>query len=363
MSETLPMVLTRGGYTALVRVLLDQDDLMVTDIQSEPVQVGRPSANQFYRVWLTAEGEIGRVRLAVILKVMPEPTWMETWNTELDAPAEIVTLESDLLTSLPAGIIEPNLASARAREGRPAWTISNDFVDQLGNPLAEAELKLALVRLAELHALHWEATPVLDFVYPWLTRQGAWLRDAAAVYHAALNDQPDETAAGRLLAMRQPDAGENLKRFMQRLPAEDRAALTGALADPSGLIQHLEAAPTTVCHGAAFADVAAVLDDQLILADWEAIQVAPSSWDVWTFLGSLNSPALSLDEAEAFYLDAVEMTVGAVDRASWQAAYRLAPVAAFILRDLPAAAAQPELDALLPRAAAAAGALRAAGLA
>ena len=68
------------------------------------------------------------------------------------------------------------------------------------------------------------------------------------------------------------------------------------------------------------------------------MQVAPSSWDVWTFWDSLRQPALTEADALGFYLDTLEQLVGPIDRAAWQASYRLAPVVAFLLRDLPQAA-------------------------
>ncbi|MCW5851989.1 MAG: hypothetical protein KIT87_18090 [Anaerolineae bacterium] len=340
--DSAPMVLSRGGYAALMRVLLEQDDLQVVDIQSEPVQVGAPSANRFYRLWLTAQGQAGQFEMTLILKVFPDLTWSEVWNPAMDGPAELVLLESDLLTSLPPGILDPTIASARAREGKPGWTMTTDFLAELGVSASDrwdaASLRLILLRLAELHALHWGALEVLDYVYPWLTRQAEWLHRAAALYSSILAEVVPDDPAGELLLDEQPQASAALRGLMARLTPADQAALSGFLADPDWLIERLRATPITVCHGAPhIGHLALVEESRVVLIEWEAMQVAPSSWDVWTFWDSLPQPALTEADALGFYLDTLEQLVGPIDRAAWQASYRLAPVVAFVLRDLPEA--------------------------
>ncbi len=341
--DTAPAVLSRGGYAALMRVLLEQDDLQVVDVQSEPVQVGPPSANRFYRLRLTGQGEAGLFEMTLILKVFPQLTWSEVWNPALDAPAELVLLESDLLTSLPPGVLDPTIASARAREGKPGWTMTTDFLAELDERAGDGwdadSLRLILLRLAELHALHWDALAVLDYVYPWLTRQADWLHRAAALYGATLGEVVPDDPAGGLLLDEQPQAPAALRGLFARLSPADRATLTEFLADPAWLIERLRAMPMTVCHGAPHVGhLALVEDSRVVLIEWQAMQVAPSSWDVWTFWDSLRHPALSEAEAVGFYLDTLEQLVGPVDRSAWQAAYRLAPAVAFLLRDLPQAA-------------------------
>lgn len=338
-----PMVISRAGYAALMRVLLEQDDLRVTDIDSQPVAVGGPSENRFYRVRLTAVGEEGEARMNVLLKVFPEPTWMETWNERLDGPTEVVALESDLLSSLPEGVIDPTIASARAREGKPAWTMASDVIADLGQAggidgMDSGELRLVLLRLAEWHALHWEAREVLDFVYPWLTRQAEWLTASADVYARALRNVAAADPAAARLAAAYPQAGVALRGLFAALSPEDRDTLTQLLNAPAALVERLAAVPVTVIHGAPTVDHMAVNDGQLVLVEWETLQVGPSSWDMWTFLTSLPESTLSTAEALDFYLQALEGIVGPVDRVAWQAAYRLAPVAAFVLWDLGQAA-------------------------
>lgn len=338
-----PMVISRAGYAALMRVLLEQDDLRVTDIDSQPVAVGGPSENRFYRVRLTAVGEEGEARMNVLLKVFPEPTWMETWNERLDGPTEVVALESDLLSSLPEGVIDPTIASARAREGKPAWTMASDVIADLGQAggidgMDSGELRLVLLRLAEWHALHWEAREVLDFVYPWLTRQAEWLTASADVYARALRNVAAADPAADRLAAAYPQAGVALRGLFAALSPEDRDTLTQLLNAPAALVERLAAVPVTVIHGAPTVDHMAVNDGQLVLVEWETLQVGPSSWDMWTFLTSLPESTLSTAEALDFYLQALEGIVGPVDRVAWQAAYRLTPVAAFVLWDLGQAA-------------------------
>ena len=341
--DTAPAVLSRGGYAALMRVMLEQEDLQVVDVQSEPVAVGPPSANRFYRLRLTGQGQAGQFEMTLILKVFPDLTWSEVWNPALDGPAELVLLESDLLTSLPSGVLDPTIASARAREGKPGWTMTTDFLAELGAATSDgweaASLRLILLRLAELHALHWDALAVLDYVYPWLTRQAEWLHRAAALYGATLAETVPDDPAGGLLLEEQPQAVATLRGLLARLSPSDQATLTEFLADPSWLIERLRATPITVCHGAPHVGHLALVEaSRVVLIEWQAMQVAPSSWDVWTFWDSLRQPALLEAEAVSFYLDTLEQLVGPIDRATWQAAYRLAPVVAFLLRDLPAVA-------------------------
>ncbi len=368
---TPPMVISRGGFAALMRVLLEQDDLQITDIQSESVAVGRPSANKFYRVRLTAVGEQGTAAMNVLLKVLPDATWIEAWNPRLDGPAELVALESDLLTSLPQSIVDPTLASARAREGKPAWTMASDVIADLGQgQLSTAAgsdaIRLILYRLAELHALHWDALPVLDFVYPWVTRQSEWLREAAALYAAALRGETPDTAPGRLLDAEQPNASAALNALFDHLEAEDATTLRRFLDSPEWLIERLATVPPTICHGAPTSDHMALVEDRLLLVEWEYLQVAPSSWDVWNFWSSLAEAKLSEDDALAFYLDALESIVETVDREAWMDTYRLAPVTAFVLHDLAQAVTTapdaPPPPGLLTRAAHAAEIIRLAGL-
>lgn len=342
-SDLGPMVISRAGYAALMRVLLEQDDLRITDIDSHPVAVGGPSDNRFYRVRLTAVGEAGEARLNVLLKVFPEPTWMETWNPQLDGPTEVVVLESDLLSSLPEGIVDPTIASARAREGKPAWTMASDVIADLGQAggldgMRNGDLKLVLLRLAEWHALHWDAQQVLDFVYPWFTRQSDWLRASADVYYAALTATACDVPAAARLAAEYPQAGEALRGLFAALAEDDRASLEHLLANPDRLIERLAAVPVTVTHGAPTVDHIALTDDRLVIVEWERVQVGPSSWDVWAFLSSLPDPGLPTDDALAFYVEALERIVGPIDRAAWRDTYQLAPVAAFILWDLAQAA-------------------------
>lgn len=336
-----PMVISRGGYAALLRVLLDQDDLLITKIESEPVEVGVPSPNRYYRQRLTAEGEQGIAQMTVILKVLPEATWLEAWNPRLDGPAEIVALESDLLSSLPPGIIDPTLANARARDGRPAWTMSMDLVTDLGQGslpggLSEAMLRLVLFRLAELHALHWDALTVLDYVYPWLTRQSELVQGAATLYTSVLGGRIPDSSTGRWLFETQPSSVAILQSWLNQHTEEDRAALRRLLNDPQWVIEVLAATPTTICHGAPLADHLGVIEDRLALIEWERMQVGPSSWDVWTFWSSLNQPALTEGEALDFYLESLERIVGPVDRDAWLDSYALAPVVGFLVQDLPA---------------------------
>lgn len=338
-----PMVISRAGYAALMRVLLEQDDLRITDIDSQPVAVGGPSENRFYRVRLTAVGEAGEARMNVLLKVFPEPTWMETWNPRLDGPTEVVALESDLLSSLPEGIVDPTIASARAREGKPAWTMASDVIADLGQAggidgMDGGDLKLVLLRLAEWHALHWAAREVLDFVYPWLTRQAEWLKASAHVYAGALRDVAAPDPAADRLAAAYPQAGQALRGLFATLSPADRDSLTQLLNSPTSLVERLAAPPVTVIHGAPTIDHIAVSEGRLVLVEWETLQVGSSSWDVWAFLTSLPESTLSTTEALDFYLQALEGIVGPVDRSAWEDSYRLAPVAAFVLGDLGQAA-------------------------
>lgn len=338
-----PMVISKAGYAALMRVLLEQDDLRITNIDSEPVAVGGPSHNRFYRVRLTAVGEEGESRLSVLLKIFPEQTWMEAWNPALDGPAEIVTLENDLLSVLPDGMVDPTIASARAREGKPAWTMARDVIADLGQAsglgeMDSSDLKLVLLRLAEWHALHWDAQAVLDYVYPWVTRQAEWLRAAAGLYTSALAGQLPASPIGQLIQAEHPDATAALVALFAALAPADVDSLRRLLAAPDALIDRLTAAPLTVAHGAPTVGHMALEEGRLVLVEWEMLQVGSSSGDVWAFLASLPDPALSVDEAITFYLHALENIVGPIDRVGWHAAYEVAPVAAFLLTDLGQAA-------------------------
>lgn len=368
----LPQILSKGGYTALMRVVLDQDDLVLDDLQSEPLPSARPNDGPLYRIHLIGSGEAGRAELDVVLRVLPGPTWSEAFNLRLDAPAEIRALESDLLSVLPSSIIDPTIASARAREGRPAWIMTSPLAETLGParlaaPLSDEEVRLMLYRLAEMHALHWNAAPVLDFVYPWLTRQAEWLRAATALYAGAMAGDLPEGLPSLVLQANAPDAGENLRALFDALPLADAEALYRVLQSPDALIERLAAAPPTVVHGAPTVANIGLTDDHLVVVDWAGIQVAPSTWDVWALWSSLREPPLSNAAAAASYLDALHVLLDeGVDREAWGRSYAATPVASFLLRDLADVAAAPPNGAPDPaaieRAKQAATAARAAGL-
>ncbi len=373
MSESyLPQILSKGGYTALMRVVLDQDDLVLDDLQSEPLPSARPTDGPLYRIHLTGSGEAGPAELDVVLRVLPGPTWSEAFNPRLDAPAEIAALESDLLSVLPSSIVDPTIASARAREGRPAWIMTSPLTEGLGparlsERLSDPEVRLMLYRLGEMHALHWNAGSVLDFVYPWLTRQAEWVRGATGLYAGAMAGDLPEGRLSLVLQANAPDAGPNLRALFDALPLEDAEALYRVLQSPDALIERLSAAPPTVVHGAPTVANIGLADDHLVVVDWAGIQVAPSTWDVWALWSSLHEPPLSSEAAGEFYLDAMATLLEeGVDRAAWQRSYAVTPVAAFLLRDLADVAAAPPANtpdpAVVSRARHAAAAARAAGL-
>ncbi len=373
MSESyLPQILSKGGYTALMRVVLDQDDLVLDDLQSEPLPSARPTDGPLYRIHLTGSGEAGPAELDVVLRVLPGPTWSEAFNPRLDAPAEIAALESDLLSVLPSSIVDPTIASARAREGRPAWIMTSPLAETLGparfdERLSDEEVRLMLYRLAEMHALHWDAGAVLDFVYPWLTRQQEWVRGATSLYAGAMAGDLPEGLSSLVLQANAPDAGANLRALFDALPLEDAEVLYRVLQSPDALIERLSAAPPTVIHGSPTVANIGLTDDHLVVVDWAGIQVAPSTWDVWALWSSLHEPPLSSEDAAAFYLDSLHMLLEeGVDREAWLKSYAATPVAAFLLRDLADVAGAPPSDAAsesaVARARQAAAAARAAEL-
>lgn len=172
---------------------------------------------------------------------------------------------------------------------------------------------LALATLARFHALHWEAVPVLEQVYPWLPRFSEWVTQHSRFLTALLvEDMAPQTPYGQRILSHWPDLAHRFATFWHGCAPEQVEPLQALLRNPTPLLDRLAASPQTILHGNWQREELERRGERLTVSEWRYVQVGPAAWDLCTFLhadpnGQPDLPPTG--EALSFYLDQVATVV------------------------------------------------------
>jgi hypothetical protein len=178
----------------------------------------------------------------------------------------------DLASRLP--VDTPYVLDARLLDDGRAWLLMEEITDvKDGLTWDEADYRVVLYDVAQLHAQFWSRTSLLDDC-PWLWR-------------------PDDAALQELVAARKSDLDAISTSWLpDALPevfASDRLSLAmRVLEQPNTVFGPLLAAGTTLVHGDYwFHNVQITTAGRRVLVDWQDAQVWSGLWELAYFLNLL----------------------------------------------------------------------------
>lgn len=313
----------------LAQVLADDPQARVTALDVGPME-RKGSHARYERFRMGWEGPQGKGRRRFILKV-PSNTWSEALNPTIPAPSEVLLVEGDLSTVFSQIIPDGAVAAGRKTNARPAWVLSEDFGHSIGLPSDHSSQtsqieELVLVKSAAFHALHWDALPVLNDVYPWLPRFTNWVEAQCAFLAALLRQESEpDTPYHRWANQQWPALTQTFAAACQKLDPLHLEPLQTILNNPDLLLDTITQSPQTIIHGAWRKENLGLQEGQLIAREWEYVQVGPAAWDLYTYLTALPTASHLI----ARYLDHVATTIPTLsesERAAFQRAYDLCPL-------------------------------------
>ncbi len=246
--------LTATYLEPLLRTLLDDSRLMITEIRAARLQAGT-SGSTIQSIAVQTAQRPGRIKL--ILKV--------------DQPGELneVRFYQDLASRVP--ISTPRVLDSRILSDGRGWVLMENLgVAKSHLDWTEQDVRSVVRDMATLHAEFWRRTDLLDGA-PWLPR-------------------PDATAIGQQVeTLRSCVTGIEAAGLPQVLPnllAGPRLRLIDQVLDHAeDVLDPLLAAGTTLVHGDYwFHNVQLLADGRRVLLDWQNCRVFSGVWELVYFM-------------------------------------------------------------------------------
>lgn len=321
----------------LAQVLADDSDANLTDLRVAPRKSqAKDSLSEYLR--LAWQGPKGQGKQALILNAFFENTWSEAVNPDCSQPSTVFLTESDLSPAWEAILQDDLVAAGARRPTRPAWLLRRDLrhLPTLANPPSPPQRTLIRQKMATFHALHWDATPILDTVYPWLPRFSAWLQTHCATLLNILKKNPTSpTPYQHWLARKHPTLTKQLPAIRDTLSPNTLTQLQTLLSNPTPFLTPIQHSPQTILHGNWHPKHLCLQANQLILSQWQHIQVGPAAWDLYTYLNTLPAPNISEEITQ--YLTQVQTIVplSESDQQAFRDAYERCSFLAHLLHPEP----------------------------
>jgi hypothetical protein len=193
--------------------------------------------------------------------------------------------------------------------------------------------EVVLQKTATFHALHWDALPVLDDVYPWLPRFSDWIEAHCTLLRCLLREEePPESLYNRWARQQWPNLTQKIRaRWEKHIPLIAEA-LQRIIDNPASILELIQLSPQTIIHGTWRAKTLRLQDEQLIASQWDRIQVGPAAWDLYSYLNSVNRSTVEADIEQYFdHLTTIIPSLSQSQRDTFRQVYDLCALLHIIL--------------------------------